>query len=48
MPVSRRLPPLPPANIPVVDPQTGQMTEAWRRFYVDLLAVLAEAIGLIP
>lgn len=48
MPVSRRLPPLPPAHIPVVDPQTGLMTRAWREYFVALQAILAEAIALIP
>lgn len=48
MPVVRKPPPLPDANIPVVDPATGLMTDAWRRYFVNLMAVLKEAIPLIP
>lgn len=48
MPVTRKLPPLPNANIPLTDPETGMVSEAWYRFFVALLAVLGEGIPLIP
>lgn len=47
MPVTRRLPPIPDANVPVID-LNGQMTDAWRRFFIELLVVLEEMRGLIP
>lgn len=45
--VTRVIPPMPDASIPVVDPSTGLMTPAWRTFFFSLLAVLAEMRSLI-
>lgn len=48
MPVTRKLPELPPTSVPVIDQRTGQMNEAWRRFFVELMRTLAEMRDLIP
>lgn len=48
MPVSRKIPPLPRPDVPVIDPRTGLMHESWRRFFVELITVLEEMRGLIP
>jgi len=48
MPVTRKLPQLPPSEIPVIDPRTGRMDPAWRRFFVELLATLEEMRVTIP
>ena len=48
MPVSRKLPSLPPAEVPIIDLATGQMSESWRRFFVELMIVLQEMRTLIP
>jgi hypothetical protein len=47
MPVTRKLPPLPDAAVPVLD-ENGRMTDAWRRFFVALMVVLAEMRDEIP
>lgn len=48
MPVTRELPPLPAPDVPLVDPETGLITPPWYRFFLALMAVLAEMRGLIP
>ncbi len=48
MPVSRRLPSLPHSDIPLIDPRTGRMDVSWYRFFVELMATLAEMRSLIP
>jgi hypothetical protein len=48
MPVARKLPPLPRSDVPVIDPQTGKMNDAWYRFFFELLLTLEEMRGLIP
>lgn len=48
MPVVRKAPPLPPSNIPVVDPRTGQMTRAWYEYFAALDALLREIVAAIP
>jgi hypothetical protein len=48
MPVTRKVPPLPDWSIPIIDPETGRMTPPWYQFFQKLLAVIAEAVGLIP
>jgi hypothetical protein len=45
MPVTRQLPPLPDAAVPVFD-ENGRNSDAWRRFYVALMVVLDEIRGL--
>ena len=47
MPVLRDVPPLPLPSIPVIDPKTGLISDAWYRYFVALDALLREAIPLI-
>lgn len=48
MPVSRKLPPMPRADIPIIDPATGRMDISWYRFFVELMTTLEEMRTLIP
>lgn len=48
MPVTRKLPELPPTSVPIIDSRTGLMNESWRRFFTELMRTLAEMRDLIP
>jgi len=48
MPIARKIPPLPPTDVPIVDPRTGYMSLEWRRFFDALLAALNEIRSAIP
>jgi hypothetical protein len=48
MPVTRKVPPRPPASVPVIDLKTGLITEAWYQYFTALDAFLREAAPLIP
>lgn len=37
--------PLPQANVPLVDPQTGILTEAWRRFLLSIPRQFQAPVG---
>jgi hypothetical protein len=41
-------PRLPPANEPVIDPATGQMTPAWLAYFDRLVAYLSALAAAIP
>lgn len=32
-------------NSPLVDPRTGELTEAWRKYFRELGRLLAQALG---
>lgn len=48
MPIARAVPKAPPPGVPVVDPETGQVNQAWYAFFQQLLALLAEIKAAIP
>jgi hypothetical protein len=47
MPIARKVPPLPPADFPVID-SAGRMTDPWRAYFIALNALLAEIVAAIP
>lgn len=48
MPFTQSPPRLPPANEPVIDPRTGQMTPAWLTYFDRLLAYLRDLAAALP
>ena len=48
MPVTRKIPPMPRSDVPIIDPSTGKMDIGWYRFFVELLITLEEMRVLIP
>jgi len=48
MPISRPVPPVPPAHIPMVDPSTGLLTQAWVEYFQKLDAFNREVKALVP
>lgn len=47
MPVTRAVPPPPPAGVPLVD-ETGRLTSAWQAWLIALMAFLAEVKAQVP
>lgn len=48
MPVTKKLPPLPRPDVPMIDIRTGQITPDWFRFFTELMALIQEIRGLTP
>jgi hypothetical protein len=48
MAISRAVPPVPPAHVPLVNPSTGLMSQVWVEYYAKLDAFLREVRAAIP
>jgi hypothetical protein len=42
MAINRKIPQLPPADVPIIDRESGRMNATWYRYFQALTAVLIE------
>lgn len=47
MAATRKLPPIPPSNIPLTEADGKTLTKEWRAFLIALLAAVAETQTLL-
>lgn len=47
MAATRKLPPLPPPNVPILEADGKTITKEWRAFFIALLAAMVELQTLL-